>query len=528
MGGNINHTIMDGRINKCCFIVFAAILSAASLSSFAACQDFEIQGTFEASLDLPRILFLLKHSPNEPPIEVEGYFELNYAFLDTGASGLLMSKETAEVMQIAIDPNGQFVDTGIGGDEYFDVSENLYIGVTDYDSPDPYNPDVYSLYGPWRFQVKQEYVEWPEEPLDVLGIPVMAGKTAVLKPITSLDIEDIRYFTADIKEANDPNIPETDFQVALRFEKYINPTSPENIPPLPVLAYNPVIDNVTVEYNGASSTGNLLLDTGGTISLISVAQAVKLGLTDANGDPIVPIDFSIPIGGIGGSVELPGYILDKLSVPTLSGFDLVYINARVCVHDIGIYDVQQDQWIVLDGIFGDNFICASMDMATWDMSGTPFDNIVIDTQNALLGFDVNSAYPLPVCQFTDLNNDCIVNEMDLSVLGDNWLATDCNSSNGFCDGSDIDKDGNVNFSDYTILAGDWGDSNCQHPCGSEQRPFPPADLNRDCTVDLYDFDILAAEWLNSCDWLNWNCRGSDFDRNGTVNFEDYQVFSDNW
>ena len=36
-------------------------------------------------------------------------------------------------MQIAIDANAQFVDTGIGGDEYFDVSEPLYIGTADYE-----------------------------------------------------------------------------------------------------------------------------------------------------------------------------------------------------------------------------------------------------------------------------------------------------------------------------------------------------------------------------------------------------------
>jgi len=452
------------------YLVILLILLGAGSWGAAACSDFEIEGMYEASIDLPRIYFLLKHSPNEPPIEVDGFFELNYAFLDTGASGILLSRETAETMQIAIDANAQFVDTGIGGDEFFDVSEALYVGTADYDSEDPYDPNIYHLNGQWRFQVSREYVEWPEEPLDVLGIPVMAGRTVVLKPITDFNIfgdtDNSMYFRADIKDSNDPDIPVVDFQVALRFEKYINPSNPQNVPPLPVLAYNPVIDNITVEKNGISSTSNWLFDTGGTISVISIAQGMTLGLVDANGDPITEADFYIPIGGIGGSVELPGFILDRLSVPTLSGFNMVFINARVCVHDIVILDEDSGEFVILDGVFGDNFICASMNLDTWDISSAPFDNIVIDTRNALLGFDVNSVYPVPGCSFTG--------------------------------------------------------------CGSGINPFIEADLTRDCVVDIYDLEIIAAEWLNACDWLNWNCRGGDFDRDGILNFKDFAGFSRSW
>ncbi|MBN1788830.1 MAG: hypothetical protein JW806_10625, partial [Sedimentisphaerales bacterium] len=357
------------------FIAISLLLTCGLAQ--AACDDFVIDGTYEASLDLPRILFLLKRAPNEPPIEVEGYFELNYAFLDTGASGILVSKETAEYMELAIEPNAVFVDTGVAGDEYFDVSESLYIGTADYYTPDPNDPNTYSLNGPFRFQVKQDYVEWPEEPLDIIGMPAMAGKTAVFTPISDInDILDLNYYSADIKEANDPNIPQTDFQVALRFEKFINLSIPQNIPPLPTLAYNPMIDNIVVEYsNGSSSTGSWLFDTGGTVSIMSIDQAVTLGLTDANGEPIVSPDFSMLIGGIGGGVEIPGFILDRLSVPTLNGFDLVFLNARVCVHDIVIFDEDLNDFVVLDGVFGDNFTCASMDLATWDISGSPFDHL---------------------------------------------------------------------------------------------------------------------------------------------------------
>ena len=517
------------------FIACIAISLFLSAVVLAACEDFEIEGTYEASLDLPRILFLLKHSPSESPLPIGEDFELNYAYLDTGASGILLSLETADYMQFDIYASAQFVDTGIGGDEYFDVSEPLYIGTADFNAPDPYDLNIYYLNGPWHFQVSREYSEggFFMEPLDVLGIPVMAGRTVVLRPIRDFDIfEEIPYFTADIKDPNDPNIPAVDFQVALRFEKYISPSNPQNIPPLPVLAYNPVIDNITIERDGNSSTGNWLFDTGGSVSVISNDQAMTLGLVDEEGEPLVEPDFYVSIGGVGGEVNLPGFTLDKLSVPTLSGFNLVFLNARVCVQNIGVWDEDTGDFTFLDGVFGSNFICASFtfDSETWDLeiSSTPFDNIIIDTRNALLGFDVAPEYPLPTCQFTDLNADCRVDTIDFSLFAQHWRRTDCSSDDGFCNGADIDADGSVNFSDFVLLADDWLKNECQYPCGSEKRPYPVADLTHDCCVNISDLMVFTEEWLNSCDWLNFNCRGGDFDRDGTVSFRDFTVFSDNW
>jgi hypothetical protein len=40
--------------------------------------------------------------------------------------------------------------------------------------------------------------------------------------------------------------------------------------------------------------------------------------------------------------------------------------------------------------------------------------------------------------------------------------------------------------------------------------------------------VFAEEWLNYCDWLNFNCRGGDFDRDGILNFKDFSQFADNW
>ena len=63
-------------ITKHSYYCIACIAVSLFLSALAraACEDFEIEGTYEASIDLPKVYFLLKHSPNEPPIPFEGGF----------------------------------------------------------------------------------------------------------------------------------------------------------------------------------------------------------------------------------------------------------------------------------------------------------------------------------------------------------------------------------------------------------------------------------------------------------------------
>lgn len=517
-------------------LVLLLLFSITSPQIFAGPGDFNIDGVFEAAFDLPRILFLLKRDPNGPPLEYEGNFELNWAFLDTGASGILLSLETVGYLEISVDPNAQYADVGVMGVEFFDVSEPLYIGTDDFDDPDPYDPNHYLLSGPWRFQVNRHPAPPPlYEPLDVLGVPVMAGKTVILNADGPNYLE---YFSADIKEPNDPTIPAVDFNVPLRFEKYITPKDPNNIPPLPVLAYNPVIDNIVAEYDGNSVTGSWLLDTGATISLMSGPQAAVLGLTEPNGNPLIPPDFIIQITGVGeeaNDVNIPGFQIDNLIIPTLNGYNLVFNNARIGVYNIGIVDDETGELIIIEGVFGSNFLCASAKMEGGlivDLAEGPFETVVIDMQNGLLGFDVIDTYPLPSCgdaehpqPSADLTSDCKVNFLDLYVLTGEWLRDDCNANNGFCDGADIDESGKIDLGDYARLAGQWLNSPFTSACGDAGNPWPEDDLNRDCLVDFKDLQILAKEWLNDCDWLNWNCRGADLSLDGIANFADYAEFT---
>jgi len=341
----------------------------------------------------------------------------------------------------------------VGGDEYFDVSEPLYVGTADYDAADPEDQGIYSLAGPWRLQVRQDYAGFLEEPIDLIGMPAMMGKVAVFRPGLTNNLE---YFSSDIKEPNDPGIPQVDLTIALRFENFVKADDPRHVPPLPVYADNPMIDDIIVEYGGLSSQGSWLLDTGATISLISVDQGVQLGLVDPNGDPIIPPDFLVPIGGIGGSVNIPGYQVDRLIVPTQCGYNLVFTNARIGVHDVGICHGGTGQCTILDGVFGSNFLCATMDLATWEIRATAIDTVVLDTPNAELGLDFFDGYqPPPCCQYTgDLNGDCRVDWSDFSLFAGHWLDVDCTAPD-FCGGADLDQSGQVDWQDFSIFASHW-------------------------------------------------------------------------
>ena len=227
-------------------------------------------------------------------------------------------------------------------------------------------------------------------------------------------------------------------------------------PPLPVLAYNPVIDGITVEKDGLSSTDTWLLDTGASVSMISVAQGMALGLVDPSGDPLGEADFYLPLGGIGGAVDVPGFIVDNLIVPTMNGYNLVFNDARVVVHDIGYYDIARDEYVILGGIFGSNFLCATMDMAEWEIYDTAFQYAVIDFVEGTIGFDVKAIYPLPSGTATplgdrDFNRDGVVDLLDLKVLAEKWL-DECDLMDWHCAGTDVYRDDKIDLKDYSIFS----------------------------------------------------------------------------
>lgn len=470
------------RGTKSCVLlmVLSALVLGVTQEALLAqdANNFQVDGTLPFG-DMPYIWALFRRSPGGEPLP-DSEESVLQMFFDAGASGILLSRETREALGIYAEPNANFVDVGVGGEQDFEVSEPLYIALADHSIlEEPTENDFHEDLGPWRLMLTIDYVEDPftQSPIDIVGIPGMAGKSVVL----TVEVFDffgflIPYYVTQIVESNDPGIPEFDIEVKVQFTDFLYTSHPNNEGPLPVLGYNPVIENIQIGYQGSNSVGDWLLDTGAQLSMISTAQAETLGLVDSNGDPIVEPEFYQPIGGIGGEILVPVFLIDTVSIPTLNGFELVYGNPYVGVLDIGTIDERTGEPIILDGIFGANFLGYSYDIDLNDMDLNdidinivmgPYDNIVFDTQRAILGFDVNDIYPVP---------DTLPNQ-----------------------------------------------------CGDAEHPWLEGDINRDCRTDIDDLRMLSYEWLtNNCDWLNWNCAGCDLNRDSKVNFEDMALLARNW
>src|SRR5262245_8939141 len=116
-------------------------------------------------------------------------------------------------------------------------------------------------------------------------------------------------------------------------------------------SYNPVatvqltntVDQATFEVNDQT----FLLDTGAQLSVISTAIAVQLGLDLDNPD------LTIDVGGAGGTVSIPGFTIESLTLPRDDNNDgvidgeLVFTSVPIFVLDLGAD---------IDGILGMNLL----------------------------------------------------------------------------------------------------------------------------------------------------------------------------
>jgi len=445
---------------------FVLLFLIASLPTRAA--DQEITGVQPAALDQPRIYMLLRRTPAGPPLAAKGdkglagllglgkddkdaaTFTIE-AFLDTGASGIMLSSDTASALGIQpAQLNNQpviFEDVGVAGSERFGVSESLvasfaaYSSTTAGDDPASYSKPS----APLRLQLRPAggILDMLTGGLDVAGMPAMANRVVVMdpKPVNTF-ADKIR---TSILQPTDATIPKTACHIPLTYVSFqrFTRTTPPGAPP-PALLPNPMIGpdplkaaaasapttaptsrvsqgwragsngkrvltlggsapaNPTipmVAYNGRSASITFLLDTGSAASLISRRTADQLGIHyTPDGSKLEGIpenqQFSLTIGGIGGNKTAAGFYLDSLSLPTRERQPIVFKRAPVLVHDISVQDPTTRQTFTLDGVLGMNYLVASANVTGGllpdikDLTQGPFSMIVIDHPHATLGVTI--------------------------------------------------------------------------------------------------------------------------------------------
>jgi len=429
------------------------VLACAGAMYLTPVAAIDITGTEIGALDQPRVVGQFRKEPPGDPLLGDTLSSSFTAVLDTGASGIVVNNfrafDTGIGLATYMSETVIFQDTGSTGTASFFVSEELNLDLASFEQTSA--PTFSQSYGPLRTQIAEPDLFFDGFDVNVVGMPAMIGKVVVLdpKPTNALGLMSTFIYEPGTPfnpgDLTDPGIPPTTHHIDLSFASFdaftTLTTEPSGFTPPPelgpTLAHNPFIGadpvtvlaggtddtpGITVSFDGEETVGSFLLDTGAASSFISTALAANINVRYVAGtegtlnpqlelfDPLNPGNpgtpllntFTTSITGVGGTETVAGFYLDSLLVPTLEALDpfdaadpnnLNFLGAPVVVADISVSDGTDT--ITLDGIFGMNFLSASVDPAnlfTGPYIPTPFDWVVFDEAAGTLGV---SLVPIP-------------------------------------------------------------------------------------------------------------------------------------
>ncbi|MEM6854049.1 MAG: dockerin type I domain-containing protein [Planctomycetota bacterium] len=445
-----------------------------------------IDGVQVAAIDIPRInaAITLPGDPTSPLTAGDPPFTTFniQAFYDTGASGVLVAKETADAIGLPLAAGVEFGDVGVGGIDFFNVSEPINIHLAPFISPfgggqgidDPVNfSSTYDqVFTNLRTQVAQANSGTFLGGLDVFGMPLFQGKTVTLDP-RPLHVGETEFTTSVYDSGSLPaDLPAADLHIQTTyadFSRFTTTTGGEG----PTLNDNPFVGGdpfalagtipdsqaVVAGYGGSTTAGSWLFDTGATASIISEVQAAALGVTynEASLDTETPFlegapladQFTVPIGGVGGTTTVAGFLLDTLTLPTVEGEPITYNRAPVLVADIALEDPDTGEQIILAGILGMNFLLPSFELGSFSAVEGPFDFLSFDHPSGVLSLTLNPDVVPPLALPGDYNGDGAVNAADYTIWADNFGSM-----------ANLEADGNgngvIDAADYTVWADNFG------------------------------------------------------------------------
>ena len=410
-----------------------ATAAVLALAAVARADDFD--GVQPAALDQPRIRVVVRPRSTRGQLLAATAAHPVDAYLDTGASGLLLSEKTAAALGVgreSVDGSeARFHDVGVGGGDAFAVSDPLTVAVENTPlaavpgraqvGPIGAGPSAADALAP------QLLGDAAVPKLDVIGMPVMVGRVVVMDVRGVNRVADkIRTTLLDGRRSTTASHCRRHVRLsAAAFNAYTTTTPPTADPPTlsanPFIGPSPVppagsrpatpppaggVPPVTAQHGNRKSTGSWLLDTGAATSMISKAQAARLGVTYVPGTETtdapqlagVPADrqFTLTVGGIGGQRRAAGFYLDRLTLATTEGRPITYLHAPVLVADVTATAASADAGgasVTLDGVFGMNFLVASMKVADGVLPDPqsvhpgPYRTVVFDQPKGLLGLD---------------------------------------------------------------------------------------------------------------------------------------------
>jgi len=401
-------------------IAFAPLPALAQETSTGAKQRITyLTGTEEVALGQPRVQIQLRQgerilSAEAPfnPLDLEGDNRRQTsltAYLDTGASGCVLSAAAADRFGVQREPEAAFHEVGLHGATLVDVAKPLDILMQVSSSKPRKGEDARDLFAPVlkaaRFQISREkpdpLLQLAGGEMNIVGMPVIRS---LLVEIDPAPLRGLRGETALLNDGprmvlhdKGSRMSNVDFTISLEPIDFSRRKHPDNNGPLPSLATNPVVPAVQSSAGSASFTCDWLLDTGAAASIISTRHATALGLLNADGTPARPPDFTLPLGGVGGGGTVrsaPGYVIDGLRIKARNDRLLELRRVHIIVRDIST-TLDDGRTITLDGVLGMNLLLPSASGVTDGvpdkLSDGPFDRIWIDGGRNTLGLTLKAA-----------------------------------------------------------------------------------------------------------------------------------------
>jgi hypothetical protein len=272
--------------------------------------------------------------------------------LDTGATSVLVAAEaTGELEQAGQDQGIPLRKYGIQYDEQGVAGTNLW------DVSMPYRVD-YAGYSGVRHTLNGNQFLTSEDnsfsflgPWGIMGMPGMVGQVVNLDMTPWSTLQDPEDLSLKVDFSSDLPAPTVhDYSVPLHLQDF---PADGQLPggPIPTMAPLPFV-HVKMQDGGSRTEGNFLVDTGAQLSMISTATAFALGL-DRNHDGSLEDEAldHIDVGGVGGTVSVPLLAVDRASITTDQGPDMVWTDLLVGVLDISVPSVPP-----IDGIFGMDYL----------------------------------------------------------------------------------------------------------------------------------------------------------------------------
>ncbi len=339
-------------------------------------------------------------------------YPYNRLLLDTGAnSAMIVSDAAADLVSHGYRTEGTYVEIGVAGDHAFDLSAPYQIN---FRGTDGITHTLAQTADQNRI-LSDATVDLGGMPASLGGIPGLIGMPAMVGRVTTLDmrpwddvtdlleIEPLGVTFADAVPAGNGHRYSVPIDTRVTFDPRVGlpPDSPPDAP-LPVWAPVPFL-TVLTEFQGVRREGTFLLDTGAQMTLISTATAFALGLDeDGDGDLMDQALGTIPVGGVGGTVEAPLMVIHTLRIPTLEGQDLVWLDRQSELPGVAV--IVADIAPGIDGVLGVDILTSGLDYdfdpVTGDFTirGAPyFEQVHLDFRNlaegsGVLYLDLNPIY----------------------------------------------------------------------------------------------------------------------------------------